>query len=136
MTIVEFLLERLRERERIALRCTAAWPSEAEKVYDGIYSVALPDGIHDRDEPVEDDWDVRIRREEAEFIVTESPASVVAEIAAHRAIIGWHSQNPHECEGPLGCEYVADDNSKPCSTMCALASVHADHPDYREEWKP
>ena len=24
----------------------------------------------------------------------------------------------------------------PCDTLCALASVYADHPDYREEWKP
>jgi len=57
-------------------------------------------------------------------------------VEAQRAIIGWHSDNPHECEGPMGCEYVSDDDSRPCSTMLALASVYSDHPDYREEWKP
>ncbi|HZO69373.1 MAG TPA: DUF6221 family protein [Kribbellaceae bacterium] len=61
-------------------------------------------------------------------------AHVLADIAAKRRIIEWHSDNPHECEGPQGSEYVADDDSDPCSTMKALASVYADHPDYRKEW--
>jgi hypothetical protein len=24
----------------------------------------------------------------------------------------------------------------PCETLLALASVYADHPDYRDEWRP
>ena len=77
------------------------------------------------------DW---VYDEAWEHIARNDPAHVLADIAAKRRIIEWHSDNPHECEGPQGSEYVADDDSDPCSTMKALASVYADHPDYRKEW--
>jgi Family of unknown function (DUF6221) len=55
-----------------------------------------------------------------------SPARVLADVAAHRAIVDW-------IDGEL-----ADDATQqmPWDLACHLAAVHADHPDFREEWRP
>jgi hypothetical protein len=63
-----------REIREKATRCTAAWPNKLEKVYDGVYSIALP--TLDADNP--SDWDVRIRKEEGEHIAAWHPAVALA----------------------------------------------------------
>jgi len=42
---------------------------------------------------------------------------------------GWHKWIPDRPPTEIGPE-------RGCPTLRALASVYADHPDYREEWKP
>jgi Family of unknown function (DUF6221) len=59
-----------------------------------------------------------------------SPARVLAECKAKRAIVGRHQQY----EGNGICEECR--HYDPCDTLRFLAAVYADHPDYREEWKP
>jgi hypothetical protein len=60
------------------------------------------------------------------------PARVLAECEAKRRIVELHSGDSDDmCQSYAG-NYVYE----PCPTLRALASVHADHPDYREEWRP
>lgn len=54
------------------------------------------------------------------------PARVLAECAAKRAIIGMSIQATRESYVNAAA-YLAD-------ALQALATVYADHPDYREEW--
>ena len=121
MTLVEFLLDRIAEDERGA--------------------------------------EVLRQRDEASGITSEwlgflpgrgsFAARVLAECEAKRAVIELHTPvapEPCHCgvpwsrhEGPrprtLCGECVASDG-RYCNTMYLLALPYADHPDYREEWKP
>ena len=57
------------------------------------------------------------------------PARVLAECEAKRAVVGLHPEMLGWCQG---CAH----ESYPCRTLLALALPYADHPDYREEWRP
>ena len=63
-------------------------------------------------------------------------ARVLAECAAKRAIIEQHrvAQWFSVPEGCVTCREHAVPVQFPCSTVRALASVYADHPDYQQEW--
>ncbi|CAI9417307.1 DUF6221 family protein [Nocardioides sp. T2.26MG-1] len=108
MTIVEFLLARIAEDERDGCPCRFV----------------------DEDRDICDD---RWR----------------AECGAKRQIIALHEQGDGvSYRGTEFCsrctasgEYPADDaytdeQNWPCPTLRALAAVYADHPDYRQEWRP
>lgn len=59
------------------------------------------------------------------------------DIDAKRRIIDEHRDDGHGwC---LGCGMNAVEemrNMDDCPTLLALAAVYADHPDYRDEWRP
>lgn len=75
------------------------------------------------------------------------------EVEAKRDLIGLHHPHDHygehgdaefcdECQWDHGGDEPRIDNqpvegfgANPCRTLAALASVYADHPDYREEWR-
>lgn len=59
--------------------------------------------------------------------IEASPARVLAECEAKRRIVALHPEMLEWCQG---CAH----ESWPCRTLWVLASVYADHPDYREEW--
>jgi hypothetical protein len=69
-------------------------------------------------------------------------ARVLAECEAKRRIVERHSQTV-EC-GNVGCQRrglsgmhcLTCDDEWPCPDLRDLAVVYADHPDYRDEWKP
>lgn len=85
----------------------------------------------------------------ARHIARWDPARVLAECAAKRRLVELHhpievyerwNPNGHcaECSDS-GWEAAIDGASPvdfPCPTMRLLALPYADHPDYREEWKP
>jgi hypothetical protein len=87
--------------------------------------------------------DVKARR--AEAMVTDS-SELLAECEAVRRIVELHAVECYVGDGPDGDdEYVCEcsrgeSGSHPddvkCPTLAILASIYADHPDYREEWKP
>jgi len=95
----------------------------------------LAQAILDRSAP--DAWDNPMETgnfwpEEVRFLDQHSPARVLAECAAKRAIIEmW--EDP-ESFGPLpdgvdaGAAMATDDAVK------ALAAIYKDHPDYQQEW--
>lgn len=74
---------------------------------------------------------------------------VLAECSAKRKIVERHKPVRSWSGGALQCEHCADlchsrsglgcedpDAPYPCPDIRDLASVYADHPDYREEWRP
>ncbi|MGW4127974.1 DUF6221 family protein [Amycolatopsis japonica] len=61
----------------------------------------------------------------------DEPEFVLADVAAKRLIIDEHSDQ-HECADPHATDYPY----KGCRTLRLLALSHADHPSYREEWRP
>lgn len=66
-----------------------------------------------------------------------------ADIAVKRAILGLHQPESESDDRPVcitcATQVVAGDlegDPYPCPTVRRLASIYADHPDYRSEWKP
>lgn len=60
---------------------------------------------------------------------------VLAECAAKRQIVAIHSGG-HACQEPNTGGGSFTDFGSDCVTLGHLASVYADHQDYREEWRP
>jgi hypothetical protein len=68
-----------------------------------------------------------------------SPRVVLADIDAKRRIINLHSKGYEDNPGsiaPQGWCTVCDGEPLPCPTLRLLALPYADHPDYRDEWRP
>lgn len=68
-----------------------------------------------------------------------SPARVLAECEAKRRIVEGRTGIPHpsdgcdgSCDGPNDHWHLVYE----WDVLRALAAVYADHPDYREAWKP
>ena len=92
--------------------------------------------------------------------VSLSPERALAELAAKRAIVALHESWPVLVEGKPELEASSDadmtmrvsqqmawltnqeyrkrfgDEPPTAPMLGALAQVYADHPDYREEWRP
>lgn len=77
-----------------------------------------------------------------DHIARHQPGRVLAECEAKRRIVEDHtdSREPDYC--PRCVKYRDQWEGfivycpHPCPTLAALASVYADHPDYRDEWRP
>ncbi len=143
MTLTEFLLARIAEDEAVAAAAVSRrdgvdkWEAVGSGTvvgpgYDKVKHVMLPsseDGA-------------------ARHIARHDPARVLAEVEAKRRIVGIHELDPIEVYswGTTGggcglcdhsCETGGDTwGHDPCETLKALALPYADHPDYRQEWKP
>lgn len=119
MTLTEFLLARIAEDEAVAIATRDGHdPLTWEYAGTGAWGMAGPvDGPSGY-----------------EAIVVD-PARVLAECKAKRRIVAQHKpwsdddSTLHLCHDSL-----ADDTD--CVELRALAAVYADHPDYREEWRP
>lgn len=107
MTITEFLLARIAEDEAAAREALSDRPW-ADRIW--------PPEVHDDG----------VRN----VAVAYSPPRVLAECAAKRAIVAA----AEEMTGPPPMAYA--DYVRAVRILRALATVHADHPDYRQEWKP
>ena len=114
MTLTDFLLARIAEDEAVAERL--------------------------RHKSAGDPWGWQPRQLETcdKARVDYPPARVLAECEAKRRIVEMHG-GFHECEdgnqhGPGG--EGSDEFTQPCPTLRLLALPYADHPDYREEWRP
>ena len=115
MTLTEFLLARIAEDEAVA---KAAHPSSGD-----------------------DTWILWVCDEFMHVATGED--RVLAECEAKRRIVAEHSEGVSgecgTCVGEWGNYHVgepATGKAWPCPTLRILAQPHADHPDYREEWKP
>lgn len=123
MTLTEFLLARVAEDEadaRLAVRCHE--PGEPWG-----WDTVPGDGLH---------------------IARWDPARVLAECEAKRRIVELHTvdgtvrlrstdEKVYVCRTcSLEDEPPSGPMEWPCDTLRALAAVYADHPDYRDEWKP
>ncbi|KOV86082.1 MULTISPECIES: DUF6221 family protein [unclassified Streptomyces] len=133
--LVQFLRDRLDEDEQTA-RAAAPGPWRQDEPERRDFVRSAGDGY------VVDCSGSRTPRENAEHVARHDPARVLRDIEARRALLAEHELVPSN-QGALGCAVcVATPSwglevvSGPCTTLRLLASVHADHPDYREEWRP
>lgn len=69
---------------------------------------------------------------ERDHIIRHDPARVLAEAEAKRLGVQLHSAEPGQ--HPDFCGY--DKHLLPCPALRLLALPYADHPDYRELWRP
>lgn len=77
------------------------------------------------------------KAEDRTFIVRFQPGRLLAECAAKRQIVRFHTDE----ESTLGPDpSCSDPDHEPplypegCHTLRALAAIYADHPDYRRDW--
>jgi hypothetical protein len=152
MSITEFLLARIAEDEAAASRYSLRnWRAVDGYTVQGDFGVAGRERVDSAT-----DWGIcrTAARSDADFIARHDPARVLRECEAKRRIVRMHerlgSAYPREtwtypeaadtCAtcGP-GDSWQAKDEpygEYPCLTLRVLASVYADHPDYRDEWRP
>src|SRR5690242_2681117 len=65
------------------------------------------------------------------------PRRLLAECEAKRQIIGRHSgTGDGRCLRCVCNDTSHDAVNQLCGTLRIVAAIYADHPDYREEWKP
>jgi len=135
MTIIEFLTARYDEDEAAARTCLGVnaladmrrgidpprWTRDGGSIRDD-----RPDGSGHPVLRVQHTW-----AREAEHITRHDPARTLADIAAKRRILEEHAPGRDRCD-----EHDASFRTIPCPTILALASVYADHPDHRQEWRP
>lgn len=137
-TLTDFLLARITEDEEVA---RAASPSPWS--FPGVESVA-GGTLYDADRRIVDlvyeqpeDHDGSIVRHllvpEADangaHIARHDPARVLVECEAKRRIVGRHDV----VDAAGGCAFCGE--PAPCEHLRILASVYADHLDYRAEWR-
>jgi hypothetical protein len=137
VTLTDFLLARIAEREERARRAGAeAWqhrsiyrrPDSPQSIYRAGEEIATVSHLH------------------GPHIATWNPARVLAECEAHRKILAALDMTPCPCQTADRCvihdastasvavERYVDPVTE--ATLHALVLLDADHPDYREEWKP
>ena len=131
MTLAEFLLARIAEREALAHAAAAATDGSSPWWVDGpgeksgkwwVYATGAKFAS----------------RDVAEHIAASDPARVLAECEAMRRIVGEHLPGGEDGKSYCGCCWLDDLRTwepYPCPTMRAVASVYADHPDYQEAWR-
>lgn len=67
---------------------------------------------------------------DAEFIAYQTARHTLREVEAKRQIVNMYERHVHDY-------YRAWTSAlPPYRTIQHLASIYADHPDYREEWRP
>jgi len=150
-TLTEFLLARIAEDELVA----------SKKVGTGFHHFVrepYPNKPGGRIGYWLEDWQSTAYIDITEHIARHDPARVLAECAAKRAIVEWHSDREDCCEERygrlvLGTEpevSVGTDSwgeltvrrsigTTPylgCITLMHLATAYSDHPDYDESWRP
>jgi hypothetical protein len=140
LTITEFLLARIAEREALARAAShggARWTSPKTGYGSGrVDAVDRPADdvgivVYDEGRPSED---------QAAHIAFNDPARVLAECEAHRRIVREARQAV-----ALSDETPDDDSPRAerihgaatawSATLDALATIYADHEDFREEWR-
>jgi hypothetical protein len=113
MTLADFLLARIAEDEAVARAVPEVEPKSSHSIFTSLHE---PTGT-----------------------VEISPARVLAECEAKRRAIEAAWQDQLEIEGEWGAsrpiEQMSAEDDNP-AVIEALAAVYADHPDYRDEWRP
>lgn len=143
MSIVEFLLARIAEDEAVARAAigTAAFSEQtgrwkAVEVPDDYgarpYVMAVSaSGACTQVANMEAAWE---RDERTAHIARHDPARVLAECEAKTRIVdGWSEAKEYAEDGDLSGKIA---ETAYYDALRSLALPHADHPDYRPEWRP
>ncbi len=72
----------------------------------------------------------------AKHIARNDPARVLADIASKRAVLAEAMHFDGEDSSGFSGDYARGVKQAFRDVLRHLASVYADHPDYRDEWKP
>lgn len=123
MTLTEFLLARIAEDEAVA-RAVADLTGESNRWWvDGPAQESRKHWVYATGEKFK-------YREVADHIARHDPARVLAECEAKRRIVAalgdWDD----------GYVWSSSTGSRAEDALRALALPYADHPDFREEWRP
>jgi len=125
MTLTEFLLARIAED----------WADARDAYYEGQRWVPEEEAVvaADRDlDPVL----YLDRKRDATHAANWSPARVLAECEARRRIVELEpTETPDDLDG-FTREWELGQAAALGSVLSLLALPYADHPDYREEWRP
>jgi hypothetical protein len=131
--LVAFMRDRLDDDEQAARRVNSSWRQIGET------GVIASDG--DRaEECANGNWTGI-----AEHIVRHDPVRVLADIEVKRELIKLHksaklSYLPSRERGCVTCStaqaWDAQAGEANCQTLRLLALPYADHPDYRDAWRP
>lgn len=141
LTLSAFLEARLAEDEAVA-RAAITDPYPVRVLGAGVWETET--GEYARPQIIGDDLIIYDEGghdlEHATHIARHDPARVLREVTAKRAVVvehapyaaPWNYSEPHLCGacsggGGEGAPY-------PCPTLCHIASVYDEHPDYRQEW--
>lgn len=132
MTLVEFLLARIAEDEKLAREALEENPEPtawvAERRYDGTWAMDLHSTHPDADSHGVGE-DVLVPREMAKHIVGWKPARVLAECEAKRRIVERYENTTFD-------HWAEPDREYEHWILPLLAVPYADHPDYQQEWRP
>src|SRR5690242_13034934 len=133
-TLTEFLLARIAEDEAAAREVTDFFYSEGRWKWGHALPVKVA-LLDDRESVVLATRDDGPTWMACDHIARHDPARVLAECEAKRRIVQRHALREFFRPGGADalCTHCRD--SHPCADLRDLASVYADHPDYREEWR-
>jgi hypothetical protein len=162
--LVAFLRARLTDDERAAKAAPDGPWGVAEARQEGPWTVLGAFTPHERFNTASDTREITVRREQiagadlgaggvrtraaAEHIARHDPARVLADVEAKRELVKLHGRAVLRAGGGAqyfdtetvcrSCEpnYQFRELSWPCTTLRLLALPYADHPDYRDEWRP
>ncbi|MCX4543759.1 DUF6221 family protein [Streptomyces sp. NBC_01565] len=146
--LINFLRDRLADDERAAQLMEKFYPSPWELSDRGWMARVVADGPAFREVIQLEDgpWkptgeDVLWLGDIIDHVSRHDPARVLAEVDAKRRIVALHSDSTgHSCSitDKTGYElnYADVAGDEACTTLRLLALPYADHPDYRQEWKP
>ena len=125
-TITEFLMARIDEDEKAAREATEGpWERTIDEHGPDETDVGVWSDTANR-YPVETLVVGNLNHmADAAHIARHHPARVLSECRAKRSLVDSHS----------GCDDVSYGDASTCPVVRALASVYADHPDFRQEWR-
>lgn len=147
--LTEFLLARIAEVEEMAWAAATAYRSGLHWEANTWKDDGWVSRVGTESPQIRDLWDTEggnlvPAAAVAVHMARHDPARVLAECVAKRRIVELHSR--YECDtagypGHERCGEIAvcdkcDDARFPCDTLRLLALPYADHPDWREEWRP
>jgi hypothetical protein len=124
--LVEWLRAVLEEAERAALACShRAWTRDGGSIYGDHETDPIVDWVYD-----DGAW---------EHIARHDPASVLADIAAKRAILEFAdrvlaARDEHDATGALFSVPIA--RARIRDVLRLLASAYRDRPGFLPEWEP
>jgi hypothetical protein len=87
-------------------------------------------------------YDVKEPWQGAAHIARHDPARVLREVEAQRKVLDecayWQQKTVEAAADPSIIPYpsLADRYEVACAVLRALGTAYADHPDYRQEWRP
>ncbi|MFE7347509.1 DUF6221 family protein [Streptomyces fimicarius] len=129
--LMQFLRDRLDKDDQTARRVESSWRQIGDT---GV--IVASDGER-AEECANGNWTGI-----AEHIVRHDPARILREVDAKRKITEchepWVAGNGDTICGRCGREHIdgRPGGHFPCQTLRLLALPYADHPDYRDDWRP